>query len=301
MLLSDKDKKRIGKNIQFIRKANHISVDEFASLIFFGKDKIQHIENGSYKKEDWDDIIKAVSEISGYSFNQIKFDDLSKLKKDSLYFGDKVKATEFFEVLETDNYLKELFSYMLPIIIDERSKNSKYFIDGLNQLKIALSPNGIETDIVDTISLFLDSYLKDNIISACVNVLSCLGYLYMCSLTDEINESTIERIEANNYLGIASQIKLNVKNEFLSKKKKEFFSKYNNLINECSNALNKYDEYKDYLFFYISIRYQFGMFDNDEVRMNDDEMNRFGEALFDNLFNLGNKYAIALRNYIEEN
>ena len=42
------------------------------------------------------------------------------------------------------------------------------------------------------------------------------------------------------------------------------------------------------------------MFDISEVKMNEDEMYRFGESLFNNLFNLENKYAVRLHNYLEE-
>ena len=300
MSLTDNDKKRIGKNIQYLRKANHRSVDELADLLHVSKDKIQHIENGSYPKDNWDDIIKEMSSISGYTFNQIRFDDLSKIEKDSLYFGDKVKATEFFEVLETDNCLKELFSYMLPIVKDNQSNDSKYFIDATKQLEIAFSNNGTKVDLLNAISMFLDSYLKDGVAIGCINALSCLGYLFLFCLGEEVDENKIEQIKANNYMEMLSKLHSSVDKNDLSTNKKEFFSKYNNLINECIDVLNKYDEYKDYLIFYTSTRYQLGMFDISEVKMNEDEMHRFGESLFNNLFNLGNKYAVRLHNYLEE-
>ena len=86
----------------------------------------------------------------------------------------------------------------------------------------------------------------------------------------------------------------------LSAKKKEFFDKYNDIIFQYSQKLNESNEYKDYISFYISTRYQLAMFDNDEVKMSDDEMHRFGESLFNNLYQTGNKYAVKFHDFIEQ-
>ena len=87
--------KQIGRNIKAIRNANKKSYLDFADAIGISDSLLEKIENGT--RHATDEIIQLISKSTGFSFNEIKYKDLSYLEKGELYFDEECSILYIFE------------------------------------------------------------------------------------------------------------------------------------------------------------------------------------------------------------
>ena len=301
MELTSADKKRIGKNIKAIRKAIGKSTDEFADILYISKPQLEHIENGSYQISD--ETIAMIANISTLSVNDIKYGDLSFLEKNSLNFGENISASEFFDDDETIAFFLERYQTLFPI--ENTNKKSEYFEQAMtiyNEKIMAVECTEEELDKL--FILFERAYKEEEIEAAYVNALSSLGTYYCMFVKAPIEDfeiKDIEEFESDNYVEIIKQIKEKMPTDKIEQRKNAFLDKYNDIINKYLNTLNKSGTYKDYVYYFLAIRYQIAMLRNSIANMSDLEMTNFSESLLDSLYSVGNKYAVNLHNFVEKN
>ena len=125
----DYNDKRIGRNIQAIRKANKKDVYEFATSINLSEDMLKKIECGD--RHATDQTIQKVSDISGFSFNSIKYKDLSYLEKGDLYFEEDLTFGDFTEMEEYKEFSIMLLKFYFPIVEDEAAFEDTEFGAGV--------------------------------------------------------------------------------------------------------------------------------------------------------------------------
>ena len=75
----DYDDKQIGRNIKAIRNANGMNTLDFATRLGITESTLEKIEHGTRHATDL--TIQNISRYSGFSFSDIKFGDLTYLKK----------------------------------------------------------------------------------------------------------------------------------------------------------------------------------------------------------------------------
>lgn len=309
MELTEQDKKRIGKNVKHIRKANGLNTDEFATLLQISQPQLEHIENGSYRISD--DTLLRLSKISGFSSNDIKYQDLSFMEKNSLNFGENVNfsiAVDESGIL--DMYI-EIFRKYFPFIKDETFLSSSNYSSGLKIADGKLSKLVFnEEDAVSAIAFFEQAFYEDGTEASCVNILSCIGYYYIAFVNNPLAEQNpedlkkLDSIESDHYAsmlsGLEDVINLEKNRKKVEERRQVFFKKYREQMLLYMRILNDSGKYKDFLFFFIAIRYSIKMFSSDETKMTELEMSLFGESLMKCLVDVGNVYAVDLQNYIDE-
>lgn len=297
------DDKRIGRNIKAIRNANNKNYLEFAEMIGISDSALQKIENG--KRHATDEIIMIISRTASFSFNDIKYGDLTYLDKSGLYFGESMDFLSF--VKEDGDVLIDLFSPILkklfPILSTEKSMKSESFRKGFQMAqKIIQGNNCATTDYVHTISLFLHATSEGVDAIAYVNALSCFAYYYFCSVKivfDDKSANYLLNTQISSFADFTNGIFSSQNQGLMMKRKKEFMEKYKPILTKLMRDVANSKEYYDYAYYYLWIRYSIGMLDEDEIKLDEDQMKIYSESLFDCLWKMGNKYAVDLHNYIE--
>ena len=299
MQLSDKDKKRIGENIKAIRKANGLSKGDFASLMFVSESKLDHIESGDYKADNWDEAIMSVARFSGFSFTQIKEEDLTKeISKNDLNFDENISLSEIVETPGFVESILEIIDKIFPFESNEEALKSKHFNEGMAIVKKLPYASYAECEIDKAIECFNMAYKEDKIEAAIVNILSCLGLYFLFRVRmnpDSSNFDTMGNISSDNWASIQSEISEKLQKDNPAERKKAFLSKYGKQMDDCITALRSSKEYQDYLYYFIMNQYVNGMLDENEVKMDTEEMFSFGINLLKNLIAIKNKYALAMQ------
>lgn len=122
--------KQIGKNIKAIRNANKKSLLDFAGDIGISDSLLGKIETGS--RHATDEMIHLISNSTGFSYNDIKYKDLTSLEKGYLYFEEEIKFLESEEMEEFSSLILDQLKIMFPIAKDEKCLTNKDFSNGIS-------------------------------------------------------------------------------------------------------------------------------------------------------------------------
>lgn len=299
----DCNDKQIGRNIKAIRNANKKDYYEFATAINISEDLLKKIESGG--RHATDQTIQKISEITGISFSSIKYKDLSYLEKGEFCLDEDLTFHELSEVDELKELNFRLLKLQFPIMEDKEALESDEFIAG-----IKIAHNSIETcdftpkECIDAINHFIRSSDNPNCANlAAINILSCFGYLYTFTVISLVSEDKVpkllkERITSLTDYWCAIRSSLSTKN--IKNAKKDYLNKYNGYLTTYMRKLVESQEHADYAYYFLCVRYMIGLMDEDIIMLDENQMKIFGESLFDCLWKMGNKYAVALNNYINE-
>ena len=104
--------KQIGRNIKAIRNANKKSSCDFAADICISDSLLEKIENGT--RHATDETIQPISKNTGFSFNEIKYKDLSYLEKGELYIKDDLSVANFTKECELETLFTDVMKIQLP-------------------------------------------------------------------------------------------------------------------------------------------------------------------------------------------
>ncbi len=303
------DDKQIGRNIKAIRNANGMSTIDFASYIKL-EDKeegisnslLEKIENG--KRHASDEIIDSIARHTGFSFSEIKYGDLTHLKKNERVFSDSIHFFDFLLDKENLASWKECFQHFFPVAHSEEAMKSENFQKGMKILKEKIeSLNFTIEECLEAISSFEKSISDGVDALASINILSCSGYLYLKMSSESISDDLISEISNEKIRCDAeffSPIRDMVNDSPYEQKRKEFIKEYDSLLERHMRRLAADKEYSDYAYYFLYIRYELGLFDEKTIRIDISQMKRFSEAFFDSLWKIGNRYAVILHDYLEE-
>lgn len=297
----DYNDKQIGRNIKAIRNANKKNYFEFAEAIGISESLLEKIENGT--RHATDEIIQLVSNISGFSFTSIKYEDLSYLEKGELHFEEDISIDELTETDDFKSIIISLLKVQFPILEEEKMLEDDEFSAGIN-----IAHNKIQTydftstECVAAINHFIHSSINRNCADfSAINILSCFGYLYNVTVltlmsADEITALSKERIISfSDYFGA---VRNHLNQNRIKNAKREYLKKYNGLLTKYMHALVQSKENSDYAYYFLCLRYMLGLMDEDITKLDEYQMKMFGESMFDSLWKMGNKYAVALNDYL---
>ena len=93
-------------------------------------------------------------------------------------------------------------------------------------------------------------------------------------------------------------VKNSTNQDKIRKAKKDYLSKYNGLLTKYMRKLVESKENADYAYYFLCLRYSIGLMDEEITLLDEHQMRIFGESMFDSLWKMGNKYAVALNDYL---
>ena len=294
------DDKRIGRNIKAIRNANNKNYLEFAEMIGISDSALQKIENG--KRHATDEIIMIIAKTTNCNFNDIKYGDLTFLDKNDLYFGESMDFVSFIKECkdELNKFGSTILKTTYPILSNEKSMKSRSFRKGVQIThekiqKIICTPN----DYMQAIGYFLHAAEEGTDAIAYVNALSCFAYYYSSFVFLVFDDESIDYLsnaQVSSWADYTNAIFKSQNQRSVAKRKKEFMEKYKPILTKLMRDVADSKEYYDYAYYYLWIRYSIGMLDEDEIKLDEDQMKIYSESLFDCLWKMGNKYAVDLHN-----
>ncbi len=296
------DDKQIGRNIKAIRNANGMNTLDFATRLGITDSTLEKIEHGTRHATDL--TIQNISRYSGFSFSDIKFGDLTYLKKGELKWDDSFSYSEICDD-EMARWNIEIFKIEFPIIETDEAMKSDSFKKGIEIVKEKIQALSFEnSECIQAINLFLNSRRLEGVDEvSCVNVLSCFAYLYLKMVLISIDESGADKLMKSKMKSMTDfyySVNNNINEALKNKNKQIFLEHYNSILTNQMNAVTKNSKYSDFSYYYLWLRYSLGMLDDEIVRLNENQMKVFSESMFDCLWKMGNKYALAFHDYILE-
>lgn len=293
--MDDEQKKRIGKNIQYIRKYNGKSVADFAWDIGVSESTLTKVECGM--KTLSDDVLQRICKISGIPVNGLMYGDLSYLKKNEAKADKKISMVDFFDYMNLKNYQTITLS-MFPILNDDNNLDN--FRCGIDLAKSLIAGLQFDEDkILKAIDYFKKAY-SEGIEIAAINILSLYGCLSFCIQEDKDTKQLEVEIENTKIQSLWDYISFSndkIINNFKESKKK-FVELYSDDLDYYASELCKSKSNSDFAYYFLCIRYIFGLFYEDEIMMSLEDAQSFGYSLLLQLAIMENKYAY---NFFEMN
>ena len=289
----ENDDKRTGRNIRAIRNANQIKLGDFAQSLNISESLLAKIENGIRPASD--DLLYRIANYAGVSYSQIKYGDLSRLEKGELYM-EAVPFVQFTDIVFEE--IRERFTVIFPIAADEKSMSIEDFQNGVSFAHEKIQRfQFTEKECLSAINSFIRASANE----ACadfshINMLSCFAYLYVYKyravcMNKKIEKAAGEKLSSQwEYL---RTINSNMDMKLAAKKKKEFLDKHGKNLSAAMYQLTQSRDNADYAYYYLALRYLFGMMDESITLFGEEQMALFGESMLDSLWKMGNKYAKA--------
>lgn len=307
MIFSKEDKKRIGRNISAIREAyGFTSAIDFAIALNpkgewrISDSMIQKIEAGSYELREGN--IRTIGALTGFSYSEIVFEDLTDLKKNSLQFNLEMGLRELIEDEDFMEYGFSRFRSIYPFITSDEAEQSEDFKQAY---KICIEKidkfDFEENDVVHVINGFYRAEKDEGY----VNILSALGRLYSAYVTNFlVNEKFVDKVLNNQDVSLIDlmanlqKYKGYDEDDFL-KRKVYYLERYNKILITYMRKVMNSIEYKDFAYYFLALRYYYGIMDNRITKISDEDMNVFGKSMMDSLVEMQNKYALEFSDYID--
>ena len=307
MEFTKKDLKRIGRNISYIREGlGYRSVLDFSLALNtsgYAEDTLKKIESGNYLalKES---TIRFIASLAFLTVEQVIRDDLSYIEPNSLIDFDKSLLTKPVSELDEIADIAEFYKTIFPLVSNIKFEENSNFLQAFKicNEKIYLLKADIG-DIEQAIHLFALAASKDDYAICFVNILSLLGILFTVYLCGGMEKDVLESFAKKEYtdalqtsLGFHKHINFEKNKKRIEENKKMFFEAYNGKLTSWMSLVKASNEYSDYAYYYLALRYYFGMLDKTITLLSDEEMNTFGTSMLDCLDKMGNQYATKFNN-----
>lgn len=309
MIFTEEDIKRIAKNIKTIRLAYGyktqldfaLALDPNARYPGLSHDMIKKYESGKYPITE--QAVRLISSLTLCSFEDIVFENLDDLAPDSLVLN----SDEIEELNNDKDLLKEIgndLSNIFPLFESDESLNDSSFLKAYQiSIKKLNTANFKEEDLVEAVNTFA----LTNFTESYLNTMSLVGRLYVNYIYWGMKQDTLDKIKTkkhDNYIEYAKDFHrykgYEENSVFMAEIKRKFLEAYNSTLTVCMQEAAKEDKYKDYVYYYLGIRYYFGIMDNNITKMSDTEMNSFGINMLDCLKIIGNKYAVEFKKIMKD-
>ena len=289
----ENDDKRTGRNIRAIRNANQIKLGDFAQNLGLSESLLSKIESGARPASD--DLLFRIANYAGVSYSQIKYGDLSRLEKGELYM-EAVPFVQFTDIVFEE--IRERFAVIFPIAADEKAMSIEDFQSGVRFAREKMQH--FKFTVKECLSA-LNSFIRASTNEACadfshINMLSCYGYLYVFKYKAVCLDKKIERIADEKFNSLWEYLwkyNSNMDMKLAAETKKEFLDKHGKNLSAAMYQLTQSRDNADYAYYYLALRYLFGMMDESITLFGEEQMALFGESMLDSLWKMGNKYALA--------
>jgi len=293
--------KQIGRNIKAIRNANKKNYLDFADAIGISDSLLEKIENGT--RPATDQVIQCISKNTGFSFNDIKYKDLSYLEKGDLYFEDDLSIADFTKECELETFSIDAIKIQFPIVEDEKALEDTEFATGIRISRDKIQ-SGVFTskECIAAINHFIRAAKKPLCADlSAINILSCFGYLYYATVILSVSEGKIQFLASQKITSFSDYfgaINASIDQSKMQNRKMGYLEKYNSYLTTYMRKLVESKENSDYAYYFLCLRYWLGIMDEQITLLDEHQMNLFGESMFDSLWKMGNKYATALHDYL---
>ena len=261
-------------------------------------DTLYKIEKGyGHYKELTDTKVQELAGLLGLSFNVLLSPGAEQfITSDSVTVNpDELLSEE--NISRAHKIYCELFKLYFPLMTTERTKQLPDFCKAMQDCEAFVNDTYLYDEYLGKLSNAVDVFQDSGIPEGYMNALSIFGYFLMNEIY-HLSNDTIKRMatkEIDDALDFSSFlfecIKSKEESERKAKMKHYFLGKYDGRIFNVLSKLNVYEEYKDYVYYFLAIKYYLQLMENEKVNMDEFEMERFGFSLLQHLEVVGNKYA----------
>ena len=316
MQFSKEDKKKIGNNVMAIlRGYNCKNAEEFLVRVGTPNEKGEYtikglskstlikIIKGTYDVKE-EHLITIASYCMGFvSYLNIIKDDLTEFIGPGFFIFDGADSPlEFLQCDEFVGLLLDTYKCIFPIIpIQRLEKESNFY----NELAFPFTEE-VTNKMVAAFEAFKKLFDEENVPEACVNYLSIIGLLFLLA-TSSTSIEAVNKLKATSKnedeLVFARKYK-QVQESKTETQRRESNRQF--LLNEFKDKnqylekLAKFDEYKDYVYYYMAICYAIGFIDLAESKLSKEEAENLGVNQLKELKKIGNKYAVNYFKLLEE-
>ena len=301
MIFTKKDIKNIAKNIKIIRLAYGyktqldfaLALDPNARYPRLSHDMIKKYESGKYPITE--EVVRLISSLTMFSVEDIVFGDLDDLEPNSLVLDSNENIT--VDDAQLQRMIVDDMNRIFPLFLNDDLMKNDSFAKAIDICNTKLNITQFkEEDMIEAVNYFgqLDcpeSYL---------NIMSLLGRLYVIYVYKGMDQKSFEELKSKSFpnaFEYAKEVhkKVGYNEDFAKDIKRKYLDAYNRILATCMKEAVKEDKYKDYVYYYLGVRYYFGIMDNDITKLSDEDMNSFGINMLDFLEILVNKYAIEFK------
>lgn len=295
--------KQIGRNIKAIRNANKKSYLDFAEAIGISDSLLEKIENGT--RHATDEIIQLISKNTGFSFSEIKYKDLSCLEKGELYFDEDLSVGDFTEISDLETHIVDIMKLQFPIVENEKSLEDNEFRAGIRIAHEKIESCAFSSkDCITAINHFIRASKNKTCADlSAINILSCFGYLYNATVLSSVSEGEMQSLlkkKISSFSDYFGAVKTSINQSKILNRKGGYLEKYNGYLTTYMRKLVESTENSDYAYYFLCLRYWLGIMDEGITLIDENQMKVFGESMFDSLWKMGNKYAKALHDYLND-
>ncbi len=313
MQFSKEDKKKIGNNVMAIlRGYNCKNAEEFLVRVGTQNEKGEYTVKGLSKstltkiiKGEYDgDLEKQLRTIASFCMNLVTYRDitdfdLTKIIEPGMFIFDGYSSPlDILTHPQYANVILDIYKQLFPIIpIQKLEKESNFY----NELVFPFTEE-TGSKMFDVLETFKKLFDEENVPEASVNYLSMAVLVFVLS-TKSVGMDAITKLKAmsNNEDELVFARKYKQAQEDKSETQRResnrrFLLDVFKDKNQYLEKLAKFDEYKDYVYYYMAICYAIGFANLAENKMSVEEAENLGVNQLKELKKIGNKYAV---NYFE--
>lgn len=252
------NRKRIARNLKFLRKKYNLSQEELAQKVRIGKSTISEYEN--CKREPQIRILHAISKYFNIDFEKFVFENIEEFITDV-----NINAKE----------MKELFIYSLPFLNVKNKEPDIHFKNAYKNNEIVYSKNidgKVDLGLLGIIKKnYVKSWEENKCIEALVNLISIIIYEHQIILPYEsdLDKKLLKIIKENGYYTNLSNEQFDelseaylsgLKSDKVKKIKTQYFESERNRVNQCIKILRQHyqNEVCDY---FLGLKLYYGFTD----------------------------------------
>ena len=317
MQFSKEDKKKIGNNVMAIlRGYNCKNAEEFLVRVGTLNNKGEYTIKGLSKstltkiiKGEYDgDLEKQLRTIASFCMGFITHIDiidldLTKIIESGFFMLDSNDSMlDFVTDPELSNAFLDAYKQLFPIIpIQKLEKESNYY----NDFSFPITEEKANR-MFDAEEAFKKLFDEENVPEACVNYLSTIGLFFMLA-TRSLSLDSVNKLKAtyndDDELAFASKYKQAQESKMETQRKET--AREALLANYKDKGLYleklaKFDEYKDYVYYYMAVCNYIGFMNLAESKLSKEEAENLGFNQLKELKKIGNKYAVNYFKLLEE-
>ena len=229
--------------------------------------------------------------------------DLTKIIESGFFMLDSNDSMlDFVTDPELSNAFLDAYKQLFPIIpIQKLEKESNYY----NDFSFPITQEKANR-MFDAEEAFKKLFDEENVPEACVNYLSTIGLFFMLA-TRSLSLDSVNKLKAtyndDDELAFASKYKQaqesKIETQRIEAAREALLDNYKDK-GVYLEKLAKFDEYKDYVYYYMAVCNYIGFMDLAENKLSKEEAENLGFNQLKELKKIGNKYAVNYFKLLEE-
>lgn len=290
-----RNNKKLSSNIKHLRNAYGETGQQLADFLHCTNSSIGNWESGNGDRSIPIEYLIKIASHYNVSLSELLNEDFSQLRKNDL---SDIFNLEWTDYLEFNSYI---YLKILHIFPRHPEQKSDLFDEAFSIHTEAMSPSGLETEtnFSEVLEKYNRAFLEDGLIEAVANQLSLYLFLWCSALASTsdvyINIENSKSIDLKNSREVLLKAfdKNNIETRIV---RKSFLQRYNAKLTGLMEILSRSSEYSDYCYYYLALRYIYGMLDQDITKLEYYQENEVGRQIMHCLLVMKNKYAVEFDN-----